>query len=144
MNYIFPILTVLVTALPVIALLREIVFSIFVCNMGESIHRRKKANKIHMSQSFRKRVSYSYQEPYILKHRKAFLIYLRIAKIYVFSIFAALVALIAARNFFDGKQYVLIWSCLTLANCVLFLSLLFVARVGPDHKTRYDRNAKIG
>lgn len=135
-------LVVFLTAIPVVTILREILFSIFVCNLGESKHRRKKANKIHRSQHFFKRVTLSYIDTHIVKHRNAFQKYRKIYKIYVCAIIFVAIVLVGIWQFIVPEHHLLIWLCLTILNCFLFLLLLIVAQVGPDHMTRYDRVMK--
>lgn len=129
-----------VIAAPNIALLREVIYSIFVFNTGNNKHRRKKADKLHRSQSVKDQITLSYTKSYIVCYKSDFDIYYRVYRVFLIAC-VVLFPLLAILGFIlSSKCYVAVWFVVGILNCVLFITVKNTAKVGFDHHTKYDRN----
>lgn len=126
-------------AAPNIALLREVIYSIFVYNMGNSKHRRKKADKIHRSQSVQSRITLSYTKAYITDYKNSFDVFYRTYCIYLPVCIALFPLLVILGCVLNPKTYAFFWYIVIILNLALFITVKAIARVGTDHRTKYDR-----
>ncbi len=127
-------------AAPNIALLREVIYSIFVCNIGNSKHRRKIADKLHRSQSVKNRITLSYTKSYVVNYKNDFGIFYSVYCIYLIACIVLCPLLAILGHVLSPKCYVGIWYIVVILNLVLFITVKVIAKVGTDHRTKYDRN----
>ena len=140
MGLFLTIISVFMTCIVAINVIKEVIYSIFVANFSKSKHRRKKADKIHRSQSFLKRVTLNYVSAYITEYRKEYYVYRSILYLYVFYSVIAISILILLGCFLKlDYMFIFAWRILTLINCICVAFIIIIAKIGPDHRTKYDR-----
>lgn len=138
--FVFSVITVLMMASSNNVLLREILYSIFVGNLGKGKHKRKKAEKIHRSHSMHERITFSYVVPYLYSYKKDFYFYYKLSIAYSIGCAAILFVLIILGFYATPVLYASCWSIIALVNFCFFAIVSFTAKVGPDHRTKYDRD----
>lgn len=124
---------------PIAIVTREVVYSIFVCNQGNSKHVRKKADKIHRSQSFIKQVTLSYMRKYIKIHVNDFAVYYTIYCIYLFACIGTIPAFMILGYSIEPRLNLFLWASLAAIDFLFSIVIIFIAKIGWDHRTKYDR-----
>lgn len=136
----FSFISISIMFIPNVVLLREVLYSIFVGNLGNGKHNRKKADKIHRTHSLYERVTFSYVIPYLCKYRKDFDTYAKLTILYLVVSIVAVIILIIVGIYKEPLLYIQCWGIFAIMNFIFFTSIACVARVGSDHKTKYDRD----